>query len=132
MTYDDDLTYQSYVLNAKGNQVVDTPVWLLKTGLIFKYAGFEVVPMLRYVGERYGDVEHKESVDAYFLADLKISYTMKDISIINNPKLSLELQNIFNNKYISLINFSDDNRVGSTGYHTGAPFTAPGKISMAF
>jgi len=37
--------------------VVDTPKWLIKGGLIFKYGGLEIVPMLRYVGERYGDVE---------------------------------------------------------------------------
>ncbi len=84
--------------------------------------------MVRYVGERYGDAEHKENVDDYFLADLKISYTMKNISIVETAKLSLELQNIFNNKYVSLINASDDSRSGSTSYYVGAPFTVVMKV----
>lgn len=132
LTYDDNLTYQGYTLNSKGKQVVDTPEWLVKSGLIFKYSGLEIVPMFRYVGERYGDAEHKENIGDYFLADLKIGYTMKNISIIESMKLSMELQNIFNTKYVSLINASDDSRAGSTSYYVGAPFTVVMKVSMEF
>ncbi|HAA05726.1 MAG TPA: hypothetical protein DCE18_20505 [Syntrophobacteraceae bacterium] len=132
MTYDTDLTYQGYTLNTKHKQVVDTPEWLIKSGLILKYAGVELVPMIRFVGDRYGDAEHKEKVDDYFLMDLKVAYTMKDLSYVQTAKISLELQNILNSKYISVINASDDSRSGSTSYYTGAPFTAVIKLSMEF
>jgi iron complex outermembrane receptor protein len=132
LTYDNDLTYQGATLDTDGKQVVDTPEWMVKAGVIFRYAGFEIVPMVRYIGERYGDAEHKESVGDYFLADFKISYTTPKIPHVDALKLSLELQNIVNNEYISLINASDDSRAGSTSYYTGAPFTALLKASMEF
>lgn len=132
LTYDDDLTYQGATLDTEGKQVVDTPEWMVKAGVIFKYAGFEIVPMVRYIGKRYGDAAHTESVGDYFLADLKIDYTTPKIPHMEALKLSVELQNLFGEDYISLINASDDSRAGSTSYYTGAPFTALIKASMAF
>jgi iron complex outermembrane receptor protein len=132
LTYDDDLTYQGATLDTDGKQVVDTPEWMVKAGVIFRYGGFEVVPMVRYIGKRYGDAAHTESVGDYFLADLKIDYTTPKIPHMEALKLSVELQNIFGEEYISLINASDDSRAGSTSYYAGAPFTALIKASMAF
>jgi len=119
-------------LDTDGKQVVDTPEWMVKAGAIFRYSGFEIVPMLRYIGERYGDAAHAESVGDYFLADLMVSYTTPKIPHVEALKLSVELQNIFNRDYISVINASDDSRAGSAGYYVGAPFTAVLKASMEF
>jgi iron complex outermembrane receptor protein len=132
LTYDDDLTYQGAVLNTDGKQVVDTPKWLIKTGLLFKYKNFEVVPMLRYVGDRYGDAEHNEEVDDYVLADLQINYTLGKTRMADAVKLSLEFYNLFDKEYVSVINASDDTRAGSSSYYVGAPFTVLGKVSFDF
>ena len=132
MTYDKDLTYQGSTFHTKGKQVVDTPKWSLKTGAIFKYGDFELVPMVRYLGSRYGDAEHKERMDDYVVADLKISYTKKKLSFIEALKISLELSNIFNKEYISVVNSSDDTRAGSTSYYVGAPCTTMLTVAMEF
>ncbi len=124
LTYDDDLTYQGKTLFVKDNQVVDTPNWLVKTGLIYRWEQLEIVPMLRYLGERYGDAEHKEKIGDYTVADLKMGYTIPRAIGAGNLKFSLELLNVFDRKYVSAINASDDSRSGSTSYSVGAPFTA--------
>ncbi len=132
LTYDENISYQGATLYTKDKQVVDTPRWLLKAGLIWKYAGFEVIPSLKYVDKRYGDAEHKEEVSSYAVAGLKVSYTKKKFWFAKEAKLSLELDNIFDKKYVAVINAMDDARAGGTSYLVGAPFTALLTLSMKF
>lgn len=132
LTYDEDLTYQGNTLDTKGKQVVDTPEWSLKTGLIFSYKDFEIVPIVRYLGERFGDAEHKERIDAYMVADLKIGYTKKNLSFVDTLKISLEFNNICDEEYVSVINAMDDTRAGRASYYVGAPFTTMLTVSAEF
>jgi outer membrane receptor protein involved in Fe transport len=129
-TYDDDLTYQGATLNTKGNQVPDTPEWIVKTGLIFSYGGFQVVPMARYLGKRYGDPEHKEEIDDYIVVDLGIKYTKRNFYFIDALKVSLDFYNLLDKEYVSVINSSDDTRAGATSYLVGAPFAAVLTVSL--
>lgn len=130
LTYDDNLGYQGAVLDTEDKQVADTPEWSVKTGLIFSYKDFELVPMLRYLGKRYGDAENKEEIDDYMAADLKLSYAAKNLSFTKALKVSLEFSNIFDEEYVSVINSMDDTRAGNTSYYVGAPFTAMMTISL--
>lgn len=130
LTYDDDLTYQGATLDARGAQVVDAPRWMVKTGLILTHEGFEIVPSLRYLGDRYGDVQHEEKIGEYVVADLKIGYTLKDVWGAKALKTALELNNLFDKRYVSVINASDDNRGGAASYYAGAPFTAVFKVAL--
>ncbi len=123
LTYDKDMSYQGSILDTEDRQVADTPEWSVKTGLIFTYKDVEIVPMVRYLGKRYGDAEHKEEMDDYMVADLKLSYTRKHLSFIEALKISLEFSNIFDEEYVSAISSMDDTRAGNTGYYVGAPFT---------
>ena len=132
LTYDDDLTYAGYTLDTKGNQVVDTPEWMLKTGLIYNYKGFEITPSLRYLSSRYGDATNKEKIDGYVAADLMLSFTTKKVPFTDQMKLSLEMYNLFDNKYVSVINVSDDNRGGAASYYAAPPFTLLGRIAFLF
>ncbi len=132
LTYDEDLTFQGRTLDARGRQVVDTPEWLVKSGFILKYAGFELVPMMRYVGERYADVEHQERIGDHFLADLMLSYTHKNLLKSESVRLSLEMYNLFDKRYVSTINVSDDNRAGAASYLVGAPFTVVVRAGINF
>ena len=132
VTYDNNLTYQGKTLYADGNQVVDTPEWTVKTGLIYKYGPVEIVPMLRYLGERYGDVEHKETIDDVFVADLSLKYTRKMKSWGDTMNVSLQLQNLFDEEYVSVVNASDDSCTGKTSYYVGAPFTAVLAVSFEY
>jgi iron complex outermembrane recepter protein len=130
LTYDEDLTFAVATLDTEDNQVVDTPEWMLKTGLILTCGDVEIVPMVRYLDKRYGDAENTEKIDEYVVADLKIGYTKKELSFIDALKISLELRNLFDEAYVSLINAMDDSRAGNTSYYVGAPFTTLLTVSL--
>ncbi|MEZ0329271.1 MAG: TonB-dependent receptor [Dissulfuribacterales bacterium] len=132
LTYDDDITYMGKTLHAKDKQVVDVPRFMLKTGAIYKYGDFQFSPIFTYIGKRYGDTEHKEEVSSYWTADMKLDYIRKKVWYADELKVSLELDNIFDKKYISIINASDDSRQGTTSYYAGAPFTAMLSLSLSF
>jgi iron complex outermembrane receptor protein len=132
LTYDDDLTYQGSTLEAEGKQVVDTPQWMVKAGLVWKCMGFEVVPSVRYMGVRYGDVEHEERVADYAVADLGVKYTYRDLDFADGIRLSLDLYNLFDTEYVSVISASDDTREGGASYYVGAPFTAVFSVGLEF
>lgn len=132
LTYDDDLTYQGTTMDTEGEQVVDTPEWMVKAGLVWKYKGFEVVPSVRYLGERYGDAEHKERVDDYVVADLGVHYRYEDASFADALKISLNLYNLFDTEYVSMISASDDAQSGKAGYYVGAPLTAVLSVGVEF
>jgi iron complex outermembrane recepter protein len=131
-TYDERLTYAGATLDTKDKQVVDTPEWMIKSGLIFTYGDFEFVPMLRYIGKRYGDAENKEKIDGYTVADLKIGYNKKLHSVVDTLNISLELTNLFDKEYISLIDAVDDYLAGKRSYYVGGPFTALMSVSLKF
>jgi len=131
LTYDGNITYSGKTLSTDGKQVVDVPRWTATSGLIFKYKDFEFIPQMRYIGKRYGDCEHKEEIASYAVFDLKLNYIKEKIGMLKTMKISLELDNIFNKKYVSVINAMDD-AVSGTTYSVGAPFTMRGSISFAF
>lgn len=132
LTYDDDITYMGKTLHAEDKQVVDVPRFMIKTGAIYKYSDFQVTPILTYLGKRYGDVEHREEISSYWTADIKVDYIRKKVWYADELKVSFEVDNIFDKKYISIINASDDNRQGAASYYAGAPFTAMLSLSLAF
>ena len=131
LTYDGDITYSGATLSTDGKQVVDVPKWTVVSGLILKYKDFEVVPQMRYIGKRYGDCQHKEEIPSYAVFDMKLNYIKEKIGMLKGLKVSLEFDNIFNKKYVSVINAMDD-AVSGTTYGVGAPFTMRGSISFAF
>jgi len=132
LTYDENLTYQGTTLNTQGNQVVDVPTWLIKTGLIYRNDDFEIVPMIRYMTDRYGDAENKEKIGDYLVTDLNLSYTNRKLPFTDALKISLQFHNLLNREYVSVINSSDDTRAGNTSYYVGAPFTTVLAVYMEF
>ncbi|OQX13196.1 MAG: TonB-dependent receptor [Desulfobulbaceae bacterium A2] len=132
MTYDEDLRYAGATMATEGNQVVDTPEWLVKTGVIYHPGDFEIVPLLRYLSKRYSDATNTQQVSDSVLVDLRASYTLRNSPIAKSMKFTLELNNIFDQEYISLINASDDTRSGVATYYPGAPFSAMLIASLQF
>jgi iron complex outermembrane receptor protein len=132
LTYDKDISYQGETLETRHKQVVDTPKWLVKAGAIYRHGGFEVVPTLRYIGKRYGDALHKEAIGSYAVTDLRMSYTTQRLRLAREMSLGLELNNIFNKRYVAVIRAWDDSRAGEATYLVGAPFTALLTLSAKF
>jgi len=132
MKYDEDLIFQGNRLATKGNQVVDTPKAQIKSGFLCSYKGFEVIPSVRFLGSRYGDATNKEKIDSTWITDLQIGYNQILKGIAKEFKVSLELNNLFNKKYVSMITSSDDARQGATSYLQGTPFAAIMKATIVF
>lgn len=132
LTYDGNITYDNRTLFTDNKQVVDVPRFSLTSGLILSYQGFELVPKLRYIGDRYADAEHKEKVSAHMVADLRLSYSTKKVGLFEKLTASLELDNIFNKRYVSVINSMDDAVSGRTTYLAGSPFSIKAMISAGF
>ncbi|MDD3343340.1 MAG: TonB-dependent receptor [Sulfurospirillaceae bacterium] len=115
-TYDDDIKG----MVTKDKQVVDTPKWMGRAGVIYKIGAFELVPMVRYLGERYGNATNTEKVDDTWIADFRAVYTQKNFYEKSTLKVALEVDNLFGKEYISVINASDY-ETGTTTYQQGSP-----------
>ncbi|NAZ30150.1 MAG: TonB-dependent receptor [Caldimicrobium sp.] len=131
LTYDKDITYAGKTLKSEGKQVVDVPRWTVASGLILNYNNFEIMPQVRFLSKRYGNVEHTERIPSFLVCDLRVSYLRERIGFIKNFKVSVEVDNLFDKKYISVINAMDD-AVSETTYGVGAPFTVRGSLSFRF
>ncbi len=87
---------------------------------------------MRYLGERHGDAEHTEHVDDYVVADLGVHYRYEDASFVEALKVSLNLYNLFDTEYVSMISASDDAQSGKASYYVGAPLTAVLSVGVEF
>jgi iron complex outermembrane receptor protein len=132
LVYDTNITYQGRTLSTKDKQVLDVPKWAVVSGLIVNYKNFEIVPQIKYLGKRYGDCEHREKISSYTVFDLKLSYYKENFRKLRNFKVSLEIDNLFDKRYVSVINAMDDSLAGSTIYYVGAPFSIKALLSFAF
>lgn len=132
--FDDNIrTSAGNAMQSKGKQVADAPEWLGKIGATASFAGFSLTPVMRYVGQRYGDIENKERISDYEVVDLTIDYRKKKVWGFDELSVSLNLLNLFDKKYISTIKNSQDvSEALSTSYYPGAPFTVVGSVGLKF
>lgn len=131
--FDDNIRNASNnTVRCKGKQIHDTPKYMGKLGVTYSYKGFSITPMLRYLGERYGDVENEKKIDAYEVLDLHMSYNTGKVSMFEDIKFTLSLINLLDKQYIGLVNTSDFTLSNSTSYYPGAPFTMMGGVTMKF
>lgn len=131
LTYDGNITYSGATLQTDGKQVVDVPKWVVTSGIIAKFGNFEIVPKVKFLSKRYGDAEHKERIPSYTLFDLSLGYTQENLGKIKSLRISLDFDNLFDKKYVSLINAMDD-AVSGTTYGVGAPFSVKANLSFNF
>ena len=133
LTYDDDITdSKGNTIPLKGNQVVDTPEFMIKAGLVYKWSDLEVIPMVRWLSSRYGNAENTQKVDSYAIVDLRLTYALQNIPVARALKFSLDLNNLFNKEYISVISASDYTTGGKASYYTGSLFTTVFTVSLEF
>ena len=93
--------------NLKDNSISGFPD-ITANGIVrFNYNGFFTQLWLKYVGDFYtdnfGDIsgitDYDNKVDAYFVSNILVSYQFKANPVLNNAKLFLQVNNIFNNLY---------------------------------
>lgn len=92
----------------KGKQLPDRPNYYGNLSAVYKLDGYRIAPVLRYLGQRYVDVQNQYSIGANWLMDLSVA---KSVAMGDGHKLefSLNVMNLFDRKYISTISTSDLN-----------------------
>jgi iron complex outermembrane recepter protein len=126
-------TASNTIISCKGKQVTDAPEYMAKIGASYTTKGFTITPIVRYIGERYGDVENKERIGAYTLVDLNLGYVLKQIWGFREVSFGLNFLNLFDERYISIIKVDQDATQSlSTTYYPGAPFTVIGSIGVKY
>lgn len=110
-------------IQAEGHQIPDVPEFMANLSANWRIGGFMITPTVRYLGQRYVDVENEYSVDSCFLADLALSKTFK-IAQKHDLTLSFSVTNLLDEEYISVVSASDISlgRENPT-YYVGAPRT---------
>jgi iron complex outermembrane receptor protein len=125
-------TASNVVVTSKGKQIPDTPDYMAKLGVTYTYGPFSVTPLFRWMSTRYGDIQNTQRVDGNFLTDLYMSYDIKVAKYAQDVRLSLSILNLFDKRYIGLINTSDFALSNSTTFYPGAPLTVMGGIMVKF
>ncbi len=133
-TYCDNIkTASSTTVMSRGKQVADSPEFMGKLGVSYTWRGFNINPVVRYIGERYGDIENKERIAPYTVVDLNLGYVLKKVWGFNEISTSLSIQNLFNEKYVGIIkNDQDASQALATTYYPGAPLTVVGSLGLKF
>lgn len=128
-TTDIESSAGSYI-QTKGNQLPDVPLYFGNLSAEYELGGYKFLPILRYLGERYVDVEHNYNVDAYYLVDLSVS---RDFTVDQHKfTLSLACTNLLNEEYISTFGASEINVKPDITYTVGAPRTVFASLNYKY
>jgi iron complex outermembrane recepter protein len=119
------------IIPVDGEQVPDAPEVMFKGIASYNIGDFTFSTIMRYTGSRYGEILHNEKIDSSTIFDFEVGYS-KELKRFGMKKLdlALTLNNIFDKEYISIINTTDYQTLGTT-YMTGAPFTAYVSLSIS-
>ncbi|EFL51997.1 TonB-dependent receptor [Solidesulfovibrio fructosivorans JJ]] len=120
-------------LRVRNNQVPDVPLWLGKLGATATYDKFKGTVLYRYVDSRYGDVQNHDYIRPYNIVDLYLSYDLPPVFRNKECKLTLDVLNLFDERYVATIrSASDDTQTASATYYPGSPLTVVGGITITF
>ena len=118
-----------------GKQVPDAPEYMAKAALSYSIEKWLFTPSVRYSSKRYGDLQNTQSIDAYALVDMDISYRFGPIFGARSGVFRLSATNLTNEKYIATI-ISADNVLAATGtsssYQSGAPLQLFASLGVSF
>lgn len=131
--FSQDIFNQDGSVNSiKDNQVPDAPEFLFKGIASYEIGNFILSPIVRYASKRYGDILHREEINGEMLFDFDVTYRRAFPKMkIRKMDFSLSINNVFDKKYVSIINTSDYKTLGPS-YQTGAPFTVYASASVHF
>lgn len=133
-TFDDDTQTlgQHGQIVTKGNQIPNTPRAMFKAGLTYTWNDFAFTPVVRIIGERYGDAENRNKVSGYTVADFNVAYNIREKFGLQEATLKFGVVNLFDKKYISEISPNDTDLSSDSSYYVGAPRTFIGTVAVKF
>ena len=120
------------LLGTKGKQIPNTPQTMLKAGLTYSWEGFSFTPVVRYIGERYGDAANIQKVSAYSVADFTVGYDATRLFDLEEVTMRVGVMNVFDSKYVSQIAPNDFDLSSNATYYVGAPRTFVGTVAVKF
>ncbi len=122
-------------IETDGKQVPDAPEYMAKAAFSYSIENWMITPSVRYSSKRYGDLQNTQTVDAYALLDLDISYRFGPMFGARSALFRLNATNLSNEKYIATI-ISADNVLAASGtsstYQSGASLQVFGSLSVNF
>lgn len=131
--FDGDIQAKAGAVTATdGKQVPNAPQVLAKLGLDWRSGNWNVSPVARYVGKRYGDILNTQKIDSYFLADLHVGYQWKNIARLQEVGIGLSVLNLFDKNYIGQISANELNLNSGATYYAGAPRSVAMTVSAKF
>jgi iron complex outermembrane receptor protein len=89
-------------LPTAGKEFPDTPNWL--SGLSVQYAqdSWYVFSQAKYTGKRYSTLVNDDSLDGYTVVNAGAGYTFPSTNWLKKPMLRLNVNNVFQQQYLSL------------------------------
>lgn len=98
--YEDEWT-NPISFNLGDTPIAFSPDFILHNSFNFDVAGFDASLMSRYVSSQYMNNARSEEakLDSYFVSDLALGYTFKNLHGIKDLRIGFTIYNIFNEKY---------------------------------
>lgn len=132
-SYDDDIaTKAGTVIPVGGKQMQDSPRHMAKATAVWRPGAWTLMLAANHIGSRFGDTEEKERVASHTVFDAGVSYDFSRFMGIRDASLGLTVSNLFDKRYIGVINSSDYTVGGKPSYYPGAPRTVVLALSGRF
>ncbi len=138
-TYDSDLNFCTITCILEptaGKQQVDTPKTLISSVLSLKRGGFWLSLAGKYTGRRYYTYTNDQGFGAYTTFDLGTGYEFRNTGWLRGVKLSLNITNLTDKRYVANFDNSVFAPTDPTGAilvaHTSAPRQVFGTIGYIF
>ena len=106
----------------KNNKIIEVPNMTAALGGQYDFNNVFVKGMIRYMGERYYNVQNSVKEDAYSLTNVAIGYTKNDWEV------ELYANNVFDEEYVDLVVYTPSNNF----YHFGPSRVVVVSLSKAF
>ena len=112
--YEDEWT-NPITIDCGNTPIAFSPDFTANNIFAFNFRGAEAAVVSRYVSSQYmNNARSREAkLDAYFVTDLNLGYTFRNLHGIKTLRLALDIYNIFNEKYFN-------NGYTGAGYTIGA------------
>lgn len=100
--YEDEWT-NPIAIDCGDTPIAFSPSFTFNNSFAFRVRGFEAQLASHYVSKQYMNNARSEEtcIDAYFVSDLHLAYTWKNIAGIKSLRAGFSIYNIFNEKYFN-------------------------------